>query len=523
MLVPRMRQGFFALEIAAACALMAACGGGGGGGAAQEAGAPVASASATSDTASAPATSDTASAPSGEIAAAPADPAAPADGSAQTAEAGPPEFEGGSMEARSLAEEQESPAVEDPQATADASADMAGERETAQTLTIDSNDASYSRPKVAAVDYSSDSTSTRQALLAKFRFAIIGSRVGTTLTSFSAGLHARNPNIKQAYYTAFNEIPCSTTSGSYYYPMVQLANKANYWLRTASGSLSQWTSYYNTCNLNITYWGRKDSSGWTWMQRKAQFDWNTAFSKLPYVSYVMADNVFWRPRNTADWKRIGTNQLYTDPTLASPVRSGAMAYANALRGYNYKLQVLGNADGDLSQSEFKQKLSGAFYEGAIGKSWSIETWSTWAATMARYRALRANTTGGREVFFSVYGSATDYRTMRYGLASSLLDDGWYVYLPTSGGLRPIWFDEYDARIGTAIDPPPTSPKQNGVYMRRYSNGVVLVNPSKTSSASIYVGTGYKRLKGSQDPAVNNGQVQSTVTLGPRQGLLMVRN
>jgi hypothetical protein len=59
-------------------------------------------------------------------------------------------------------------------------------------------------------------------------------------------------------------------------------------------------------------------------------------------------------------------------------------------------------------------------------------------------------------------------------------------------------------------------------MRRYTNGIVLVNPSKTATASIDVGPGYKRLAGAQDPSVNNGKAESTVTLGPRQGLLMVK-
>ena len=59
-------------------------------------------------------------------------------------------------------------------------------------------------------------------------------------------------------------------------------------------------------------------------------------------------------------------------------------------------------------------------------------------------------------------------------------------------------------------------------MRRYSNGLVLVNPSKTQSASIDVGAGYKRMTGRQDPGVNDGRSQQIVTLGPRQGLLMLR-
>ena len=52
---------------------------------------------------------------------------------------------------------------------------------------------------------------------------------------------------------------------------------------------------------------------------------------------------------------------------------------------------------------------------------------------------------------------------------------------------------------------------------------MLVNPSKTTTASIYVGAGYKRLAGTQDPGVNNGQpVAGSVTLGPREGLILLR-
>ena len=73
-----------------------------------------------------------------------------------------------------------------------------------------------------------------------------------------------------------------------------------------------------------------------------------------------------------------------------------------------------------------------------------------------------------------------------------------------------------------MESPPTAPKSNGIWMRKYENGVVLVNPSKTSTRSIYVGNAYKRLKGTQSPTVNNGAWQSTVTLGPRQGLIMIK-
>ncbi len=59
-------------------------------------------------------------------------------------------------------------------------------------------------------------------------------------------------------------------------------------------------------------------------------------------------------------------------------------------------------------------------------------------------------------------------------------------------------------------------------MRRYTNGLVLVNPSKTTAASINVGAGYQYIKGTIDPGFNTGLPVSTVTLQPRSGLLLVK-
>ena len=59
-------------------------------------------------------------------------------------------------------------------------------------------------------------------------------------------------------------------------------------------------------------------------------------------------------------------------------------------------------------------------------------------------------------------------------------------------------------------------------MRHYTNGIVLVNPSKTTAATIDIGAGYKHLTGTQDPTINNGQPERMITLQPRTGLLMIK-
>jgi len=396
------------------------------------------------------------------------------------------------------------------------------EREAVASLTIDSGDSGYRKPKTAALDYSGDSTTTRAAQLARYKFVILAGRSAVTIASFSASIHARNSSVPIAAYTVFNELDCTADSSSAKYPLVQAANKANWWLRHADGSRSQWSSLYNHCDMNLSSWATRDSSGRTWQQYKAAFDYSNLFKIAPYVSYAFSDNTFRAPRVDADWKRIGTNQLRTDSTIITAQRAGQAAYWSALRGLAPNLKIVGNADSDLSAPEYVGKLNGAFYEGAMGRSYSLETWSTWSAMMGRYRALLRNTASPKAAFLQVYGGATDFRQMRYGLASALLEDGYYVYLPSSGTLKSVWYDEYEAPLGDPSEAPPTAPKQNGIWMRRYGNGLVLVNPSKTSSATIDVGTGYKRLTGTQDPGVNSGAAQSTITLAPRSGLIMLK-
>lgn len=395
--------------------------------------------------------------------------------------------------------------------------------ESIQSLTIDANDAGYARPKVAALDYDfADSSATKQALLARFGFVIIGARTGTTLQQLAAGIRARKSNIPLAIYTVPTETYCNPpSSGDTYNSAIwQAVQNTDWWLHQADGSKSAWSSTWGTCDVNYTAWGKRDASGRTWPQWRYQYDKAQLIDHVPNA-WWFSDNGWASPRVSADYKRIGTNQAKTDPTIVSAIRSGMTAYWDLLHAGGANA-VMSNVDSDLDFAPYQGKLRGAFYEGAMGRSWSIETWATWNDTMNRYRALMRNTYG-HLALFQVYGGVTDYAMMRYGLASSLMEDGMYVYVPSTGTFKPTWYDEYDAPIGAPSEPPPTAPAQNGIWMRRYANGVVLVNPSKTASASIDVGSGYKRLLGSQDPAVNNGAVQSRVTLGPRQGLLMVRN
>jgi hypothetical protein len=465
-----------------------------------------------------PAMADT---PAGD-AVAEADPIATGDTPAPEPQAGEQGF--GSMEATSKAfEENELAQAGTPESEAAESESVDGsDRESAQYLTNIAGKTGYAKPKVAAIDYASTTSLDRKKLLAKFKLVIIGGRGPSVLNSFTSGIKSINPYTRIGVYVAFNELKCDPIWGNYTYTAVQEANKAGFWLRYANGTRTQWTSAYGNCDINISAWGKKNAAGQTWMQYKARYDYDRLLKNVPKVEYIFSDNTFSLPRVDADWKRIRTNQPRTDSTIIATQRQGQAAYWAAMRSLKSSVKIIGNANNDLSNSEYRYKLNGAMQEAAMGKSWSLETWAGWDKMMARYRGQIRNSAAPKDVFLEVRGSTTNYKLMRYGLASALLENGWFVHLPLTGTFQPKWFDEYEAPLGTPVESPPTAPRSNGIWMRKYQNGLVLVNPSKTYTRSIYIGTAYKRLKGTQDPYVNNGAYQSTVTLGPRQGLLMIK-
>jgi hypothetical protein len=141
--------------------------------------------------------------------------------------------------------------------------------------------------------------------------------------------------------------------------------------------------------------------------------------------------------------------------------------------------------------------------------------------MTRYRAVLANTKAPHDVILQACAAAPDAAQARYGFASALLENGYFAYTVT-GFSSPYWADEFSAALGTAAEVPPTAPANAaGVWMRHYANGLVLVNPT-AAPQTIDVGPGYVRLKGTMDPAVNNGAAEQLVTLPAKGGLVMLK-
>lgn len=102
----------------------------------------------------------------------------------------------------------------------------------------------------------------------------------------------------------------------------------------------------------------------------------------------------------------------------------------------------------------------------------------WNKTRVAYlNDLKAPGSKGLVILHAEGKDADDVQTMRYGLATALLGNGYFAmsWGPTKWHDRIWWYDEYDLDIGWPIND--AKRLNNGVWQRSFERGLVLVNPT----------------------------------------------
>lgn len=388
-------------------------------------------------------------------------------------------------------------------------------------------DPNTSRPRLYVSAYTDQLNADTIAKIARYSYATLGLQDwGASRRAMNPvwvkQIKALNPSIKLGQYTIMSESrdPLGVADPASRWVPIITAN--DWWLRDAAGKRVG-NPRYNVFAINGTDWARQDANGDRFPQVKAKIDTETLLGSLRAagLDFVFIDNASetWFDGN---FKQDGAIQKHSDADVGAAWRRSTVAYADALRKNNPGIQILANAF-SLGSAEMKGKFEMGLRECLIGRDYSLEK-RGWDVMMNSYRAmLRELKDGSKDVVFGTCGPATpDPALYRYGLASALLEDGIYGY--SEGGYQRFpWYDESDAPIGTPTEPPPTKPDGSGLWVRRYANGIVLVNPpTGTEHRTINLGDGYRYLKGTVDPAFNNGGDVSVVTLPPRSGLILLR-
>jgi hypothetical protein len=369
-----------------------------------------------------------------------------------------------------------------------------------------------------------------QHALARLDVVILGFYKGWTVSGATIGsvvksLKALNPDILVGQYTILSEAYEKDGKHLPDYDKVFKLDKEKWWLRKADGSKVQWTNVYEAWQTNISDWTQPDFNGDRYPEWLAKRDYQAYFRDAPDIGVWYFDNVGQRPEvRLSDWNRDGQDDDANTAPIAAAYRRGHAAEWNAANQLAPNVLRMGNISvgHDLGSPEYRGKLNGAFMEGMMGYLWSTEKWAGWGKMMDLYHSVFPNLAAPAIVGFNVSGKPNDYRFFRYAYTSCLMDDGYFSFTDETVGYSSVpWFDEYDVRLGRAVDAPQAAPWQSGVYRRVFEQGMVLVNPT-VHSVTVNVGAGYKRFTGKQDAGVNSGASAVQITISPRDGIVLVK-
>ena len=126
------------------------------------------------------------------------------------------------------------------------------------------------------------------------------------------------------------------------------------------------------------------------------------------------------------------------------------------------------------------------------------------------------------------GDSNDYQSVRYGITTTLLGSGFFGFDYGDENHSQLWtYDEYDVYLGeqkgdpeNLLDPHDVT-ITTGIWERDFENGKVVLNATSTSQTIILDGE-YEKLRGTQDPSINDGSVTSTITLASKDGIILLR-
>ena len=391
-------------------------------------------------------------------------------------------------------------------------------------------------PRIAGIQIGSPfnyNDSTYQANLAKQNIMVLGMYPGllpgnASLNGSIAAIKAKNPNALVFLYSESDYQNPLSVSGAWA-TFVTKMNAMKWWLYTDKGLSSAVKSVAGSGDftVNNSLNTPRDSNGDNAIDWITKFYVNTYVKPNPAVDGLFMDNTFIKPNVDGDWNRDGVVDAADSAQAATWLRQGYARYytlAPTLISGKYWIGNIGDwADKGAVPSEYNKIVNGGVMEAYIGKSYSVESWAGWSGMMTRYTSIMGAMLEPKLGIFNIWGDPTDYQTLRYALASCLMNDGYFSYTPTTTQYNGVaWFDEFDSNLGQASGTAPTAAWQKGVWRRDFDNGIALVNPKGNGTQTVTLEAAFVKLKGTQDPATNNGASVTTVTLKERDGIILLR-
>ena len=333
---------------------------------------------------------------------------------------------------------------------------------------ITANDNSY--PLLANYFLKWEINDAEAKQLAKWDLLILDMEVQEKSLTQLKKIKELNPNITILAYITPQEIRADAAS-SYSSLRKQLVSgiPESWYLHDSTGKkVSWWTGTYL---LNVTdVCPTKDNLRWT--------QYLTNFVNNKILSTGLWDGVYYDNAWDNITYFVGSdidldNNKTKDTNLDDKWKTGMKYVYNqtrALTGGKYIIVGNGNT------REYRSELNGKMLENFIATAWT-NTMNTYdynfgTTNNPKINIINANT--------SNTGNQANYKNMRFGLTSALLEDGYYSFdYGDQNHSQTWWYDEYDVNLGSPLSE--AKSKNNyttyntGVWQRDFSNGIALVN------------------------------------------------
>lgn len=356
------------------------------------------------------------------------------------------------------------------------------------------------------------------AALAKYDVIVLPAEAQVFNPGFFAEARRMNPDIvilayvpTKSYAQVWSDNPLDTL-----HPKLKARTDDSMRLRASGGSiLSVWPG---TLSYNV-------NTGWS--------DALARFVKEDVMSSGAWDGIFYDETSaTISWLNAGDVDVNNDGRRDDAAAADRLWEAGMIKLLKTTRELIGpdavivtNGDSDPDLQPF---VNGRMFE-TFPTPWEYD--GTWATVMNNY--LRLQKQVGYPAVFLINantnntGDRNDFRKMRFSLASTLMGDGFFQFDFGEQDHGQLWmYDEYGAYLGAPVGAArnltgQTDPVRDGVWRRDFRNGTVLVN-STDQPKTVDLEGDFERIRGTQDPKVNNGEIVGTVTIPAKDGLVLLR-
>lgn len=182
-----------------------------------------------------------------------------------------------------------------------------------------------------------------------------------------------------------------------------------------------------------------------------------------------------------------------------------------------------------SIDQYQPDLNGRIFE-MFPTPW--EGNGSWQATMYQY-LRRLPGKNKQPNYYLINGSTNnsgrfnDYQKLRFGLASTLLGDGYFSFdFGDKSHEQLWWYDEYDIPLGHArssyynLLEPNNDYIKAGLWRRDFEYGTALVNSTNKDQLYVFKKEEFEKINGHQDPIINNGTRINYIKLKPNDGVIL---